>query len=290
MSQMTNFMENKVADYLRGQGLASLPATNWYLALGSAASDSSFTELSGTAYARQAVTRSLPKWAGTQGAGSVLASSGTSHATSNNDAISWGTPGSNWGTASYVGLFDASTSGNCWMWIPISAITITTGNPDPVQIAAGSLQMTLGLTGGMSDAFANSLIDLIFRAQAYSMPSPIYAALFTSTPSNAGGGTEVSGGSYARASLTPSTANLSGTQSAGSTAASSGTGGRISNNGALAFPAPTADWGTVVAVGFFDASTGGNLLFWHALTSPASVVNGGPAPSFAADALGITLA
>lgn len=288
MSRMTDYMENKLADYLRGEGI-TLP-TNWYFALGSAASDSSFTELSGTGYARVTLPRSLANFAGTQGAGSTLASSGTSHITSNNGAISWGTPGSNWGTASFVGLFDDPTAGNCWMIVPISAVTITTGNPDPVQVAAGALQLSLGLTGGCSDYLANKLVDLIFRAQSYSWPSSIWLALYTAAPTNAGGGTEVTGGSYARVELVPDLLTLSGTQAAASTVASSGTGGRISNNDALAFPAPTADWGTVVALGIRDASTSGNLLFWHLLTTSASVVDDGPAPSYAPDALGITLA
>ncbi|MEO8527291.1 MAG: hypothetical protein ABI460_21345 [Caldimonas sp.] len=287
MSQMTNYMENKLADFLRGQGL-TLP-TNWYMALGSAASDSSFTELSGTGYARQSVARSLANFAGTQGAGTTVASSGTSHATSNNGAISWGDPGSAWGTANYVGFFDASTGGNCWIVVPISPLVITTGSPNPVQVAIAGLALALGITGGCSDYFANKLIDLIFRAQSYSIPATVYDALYTSAPSNAGGGVEVSGGSYARLAIVPGLSTISGTPPAGSTSASSGSAGRISNNADLAFPAPTADWGTVVAKGILDAASSGNLLMWAALTAPRTVLNGGPAVHYPADNWGLTL-
>jgi hypothetical protein len=288
MSYLTNFGENKLVDYLRAQGIASLPA-NWYLGLLSAFAEGSVTELSGTGYARVSRARSLANFAGTQAAGSTLASTGTSHATSNNAAVSWGTPGGNWGTATYVGFFDASTAGNCWFVVPITSTVITTGNPDPVQIASAGLSMTLGLTGGLSDYFSNALIDLVWRAQAFSLPTPWYVALYTATPSNSGGGTEATGGSYARVSLTPDDLTLYSTQG-DTSAASSGSAGRTANVAAVTFPSPTADWGTVVAMGILDASSGGNLLFWHALTSSQSVVSGGPAPAFASDALGITLA
>jgi hypothetical protein len=79
--------------------------------------------------------------------------------------------------------------------------------------------------------------------------------------------------------------NFAGTQAAGSTTASSGTGGTTSNNGAITFPAPTANWGSVVAFGIFDALSGGNLLFYANLTVAKTVNNGDAAPSFAAAAL-----
>lgn len=289
MSQFTDYAENKIADYFRGQGLAGLP-TNWYIGLGSAASDGSFTELSGTGYARVSVARSLTNFAGTQGAGTTLASSGTSHSTSNNTLIDFGTTGGSWGgPASHIGFFDASTSGNCWIWLTLpSPVTVSAGGI-PVSIAIGAIAVTLGLTGGMTDYCANKLIDLIFRAQAYTWPSNLYGALYTATPSNAGGGTEVSGGGYARAAIASSLTAWSGTQSAGSTVASSGTSGRMSNNAALTYPAPTGSQGTVAWEGLKDASTAGNLMFWGAIAS-RTISSGGTAQSHAANTLAITLA
>jgi hypothetical protein len=116
------------------------------------------------------------------------------------------------------------------------------------------------------------------------VPPTLYVGLFTVTPSDTGGGTEVSGGSYARVAATPSLANFAGTQSAGSTTASTGTGGTTSNNASITFPAATADWGTAVAVGIFDAATGGNLLFYGALTSNQAIPSGVTA-SYAAGTL-----
>lgn len=286
--QLTDYAENKIIDAIRGQGL-TLP-TNWYFALASAASDAGITELSGTGYARVALARSTANFNNTQADGTTAASSGTSHATGNTAAISWGTPGSAWGTANFIGIMDASTGGNCWFWIAISPIAITTGSPSPLQVAAGAIALIFGLTSGVGDAFANSLIDLLFRGVTYTFPATLYVALYKVAPSSAdAGGTEVSGGSYARVAITPSLTSLSGTQSAGSTTASSGVAGRSSNNAAIVFPAPTANWGTVVAAALRDASTGGTLLYVIALGTPQTITSAGPAPTFDPNTLGISV-
>lgn len=141
----------------------------------------------------------------------------------------------------------------------------------------------------ITNSLENSLIDFLFRAQTLTPPASLFFALFTAAPSDAGGGTEVAGGSYARVGVTRSLANFAGTQSAGSTTASSGTGGATSNNGTITFPAPTANWGVVTHMGVFDASTAGTLWVWGALTVSKTINNGDPAPSFAAGAFTFTL-
>lgn len=153
-------------------------------------------------------------------------------------------------------------------------------------ILAFSLVVSLpALSGSMSDYLENKLIDALLRGQAYTMPATTYWSLYTACPTDAGGGTEVTGGSYARVAVTSSLANWAGTQSAGSTTASSGTGGTTSNNGAVTFPAPTAAWGVVTCFGGFDAASAGNLLIWAALTTNKTINNGDAAPSFAAGSL-----
>jgi hypothetical protein len=279
MSKMTDYMECKLADWVRGQGL-TLPAA-WHFAPLSAWSDSSFTEI-GVGLSRVSKTRSLANFAGTQGDGSTLASSGTTHTTSNNTTIPFGTASGS-ATMSHVGLMDAASGGQCWMgWQLEDPLVIASS--DVVTLAAGQIKFSLGLAGGMTDYLANKLIDLLFRGQSYSFPSPIYVGLLT-------GGVEVGGGvGYARASLTPSLASLSGTQSAGSTTASSGTGGRTANNALITFPQPSGSWSTPDEAGIFDAASAGNTLFQQALTSPTSIGASSPPPSFAPNALGISFA
>lgn len=142
----------------------------------------------------------------------------------------------------------------------------------------------------MSDYLENKLVDHIFRNRSYSVPSTIYVALFTAAPSDSGGGTEVSGGSYARVQVGPSDSAWESTQGTTSAVASSGTGGATQNGSAITFPTPSANWGSITHFGIFDASTSGNLLMWGALTVAKTVNNGDPAPSFAAGALDVTLA
>lgn len=137
----------------------------------------------------------------------------------------------------------------------------------------------------LSDYLENKILDYVLRAQAFSAPATTYVALLTAAPSDTGGGTEVTGGSYARVAVTSSLTNWAGTQSTGSTTASSGTGGQTSNNNTITFPAPTANWGVVTHMGVYDASTSGNLLFYAALTVSKTINNGDAAPSFAAAAL-----
>ena len=141
----------------------------------------------------------------------------------------------------------------------------------------------------MSDYLENKLVDQLFRGQTAPTTTTLYVALLTAAPSDSGGGTEVTGGSYARVAVTSSLANWAGTQSAGSTVASSGTGGQTSNNAAITFPTPSATWGTVTHFGIYDAASGGNLLFWGALTI-SKTINQSDTVTFPAASLSITFA
>lgn len=139
-----------------------------------------------------------------------------------------------------------------------------------------------------SDYLENRLIDFLFRGQTLTAPSTVYVGLSTTACSDSSFGTEVSGGSYARASVTSSLANWAGTQSAGSTTASSGTGGQTSNNGTVTFATPTAGWGTVSHWFLADALTSGNLLFCASLTT-SKTINSGDTVTISAGGLTATL-
>jgi hypothetical protein len=140
-----------------------------------------------------------------------------------------------------------------------------------------------------SDVLENAILDHLFRGATYAKPTNLYFALFTAAPNDAGGGTEVSGGSYARVTVAPSNSNFNGTH--GSTSgASSGMSGQITNAVAITWPAPTANWGTCNAFGIFDAATVGNLLIWGMLNTAKTVNNGDSAPSFSPGNFQVTLA
>lgn len=116
-----------------------------------------------------------------------------------------------------------------------------------------------------SDYLEGQIIAHIFRTASFTKPTHLYVALFTAAPNDAGGGTEVTGGSYARVDVPPLDANW---------AAPSAGNGVTSNVAAINFGTATASWGTLTHFGIFDASTSGNLLVWGALTSSRTVNNG----------------
>src|SRR4030095_7335610 len=106
-------------------------------------------------------------------------------------------------------------------------------------------------TAQASDYLENLIVDHLFRTRTWTKPTALYLALYTSAPSDSGGGTEVAGGSYARVNLAPLDTNWNATQG-GTSGNSSGTSGQTSNALAITFPAPTAHWGTVTHFGILD--------------------------------------
>lgn len=133
--------------------------------------------------------------------------------------------------------------------------------------------------GDMSDYLKNEWRKHIFRTGSFTKPTALYYGLYTAAPTDAGGGTEVTGGSYARVNLAPLDANYD----------AHATAGRTRNQSTITFPSPTAAWGTVTHMGVFDASTAGNLLFWKALNTPRVINNGDPAPVFNANAFDVQI-
>lgn len=146
------------------------------------------------------------------------------------------------------------------------------------------------ISGGLSDYLENHLIDHILRNRAWARPVGLYVALFTVPPTDAGGGTEVSGGSYARILVAPSDTNWQSTQGTTSAVASSGTAGRTANGNSVVFASPTGNWGSITHFAIFDALTGGNLLGYGPLNQIKAVNNGDPAPNFPPAALTVTFA
>ena len=125
----------------------------------------------------------------------------------------------------------------------------------------------------MTDYLENKLADNFFRTTTYTRPAALYIALYTTTTTDAGGGTEVTGGSYARQALNPLDTNWYATQG-GTTGASSGSGGSTSNAVEIAFPVATAGWGTILDIAIMDAASAGNMLFHGALTVSKTVNTG----------------
>lgn len=112
--------------------------------------------------------------------------------------------------------------------------------------------------GALTDYLENKLLDHVLCNTAYTPPTTVYVGLFTAAPGEAGGGTEVSGGGYAR-------------QAASFSAAANG---QASNSADIVFPVATADWGTITHIALFDAQTAGNMLLYAALAASKTIQTG----------------
>lgn len=130
---------------------------------------------------------------------------------------------------------------------------------------------------GFSDFLENELLDHVFSNAAYSPGATLYLALFTAAPTDAGGGTECSGGSYDRADVANNATNFP-----------AASGGAKSNGASLPFATASGSWGLVTHWALFDANSGGNMLVWGALTADKTI-DSGDTPSFAIGDLDITL-
>jgi hypothetical protein len=108
-----------------------------------------------------------------------------------------------------------------------------------------------------SDYLETEVLEFAFTTSGGTRPTAWYLALFTAAPSDSGGGTEVSGGAYARQSVTFTVS-----------------GNTATNSAEIEFPVATANYGSVTHVGVFDASSAGNLLAHAALTSSKTIETG----------------
>lgn len=98
-------------------------------------------------------------------------------------------------------------------------------------------------------------------------PSTVYLALFTAAPSASGGGTEVSGGGYARVAITNN-----------STSFPAASGATKNNGTSVDFGTASAAWGTVVWAAYVKTSSGtlgsSDIIYAGPLSTPRVVDSG----------------
>jgi hypothetical protein len=137
--------------------------------------------------------------------------------------------------------------------------------------------------GSFSDYAEAKVLDYVFSGAAFTPPANLFVALYTATPTDAGGGTELTIGSlgYTRVSVTNNATNFPASTGTSPTTKSNGTAITFGTN-------TTTDWGTITAVALFDAASAGNMIAWTALTVSKPVMVGDTA-SFAIGALTFTL-
>lgn len=113
---------------------------------------------------------------------------------------------------------------------------------------------------GLSNYAEDLVLDWLFTTGSATRPTSWYVGLFTVAPGEGGGGTEVSGNSYARQAATFTVSGTAPTQAA--------------NSSGIEFPTATGSWGTIVAAAIFDASTSGNMIAFADLTTPKTIDSG----------------
>ena len=125
----------------------------------------------------------------------------------------------------------------------------------------------------MSNFLENALINATLRNTTYTSVATVYVSLWTSDPTDAGSGTEVSGGSYARTAVTFAAPS----------------NGVTTNSADVTFPTATASWGVVGWIGINDAATSGNLLY-HTALDTAKAIDSGDIFKISTGNLSVTLA
>lgn len=248
MGSFSDYLENKFVDHILG---TAYTAPTVYLALCTATvtdsdTGSTITETSYTAYTRQTISF---------GAAS-------SRRVTQDANVTFPQAGDAGGTVTDWALVDAASSGNLLAYGTFSANKDIVDGSTP-SVASGEIWVEFS-AGAVSDYAAEAFLDLAFNGTAFTAPST-YAFLATATVSDDDTGstiTEPGSGAYARVQV-----NENGGSSPAWDLAS---GGVADNGAAITFPTATGSWGTVVAAGLADASSGGNLLVYdNAVTDQA---------------------
>lgn len=241
MGSLSNYAENELLDHLFNA--AYTPAATIYLALATAdptdaATGASMNEVANSgSYARTAITF-----------GAAAAKSITQNAT-----VTFPQASGSWGTVTHWAIVDSAThgAGNVLAYGSFTTSkSVVSGNTP--SVASG--EVVVSLSGNVGVGTANSLLDLMFRNQAYSKPDT-YLALTTVQVTDTMTGstiTEPSGNNYSRKQV-----NVNGGSSPTWDVAS---GGALANTHAITFATPSGSWGTVVGVAVVSANAAGNLL------------------------------
>ena len=125
----------------------------------------------------------------------------------------------------------------------------------------------------ISNYLENALINGTLRATTFTAPTTVYISLHTADPTDAGSGTEVSGGSYIRQSATFAAPS----------------NGASASNADVTFPQATGNWGTIGWIGIWDAQTTGNMLY-HTALDTSKAIDTGDIFKIASGSLTVTLA
>ena len=258
LTELSTYLENELYDHVLRNAAYTSPTTVYAALFGTTASTANLEagtltgEIAGNGYARQSISFGAP----TAGLGS------------NSAAVTFpANTGSNWGTIRYMAIMDASTAGNVLLYTQLDAdVTINVGNQ--FQFNIGDIDVDFQPAGSeIATALSNSLFDHVLRNTAYTSPTNVYLAMFTSTAieselqASTFTNEVANANAYARLALT----------------ATAPTDGAGSNSGDHTFAAASGgNWGTLRWVAVTDNATRGSgaVLVYTQLDSDV-VINDG---------------
>lgn len=230
MTDLSDYTETSALNILlRAASLTG--AANVYMALFTAnPSDSGGgTEAAFVSYARQACAFSAP----------------SSQTITNSGTLTYAAVTVSPVTITAIGIYDASSGGNLLAWKALSPTLAYAINDIPLfDVGAITVNIPTTAAVGLSDYSVDKILNVHFRNAAHTGAATIYMALFSASPTSAGGGTEFSHSGYARQAV----------------AFAAPSGGASTTSGALTFPAIATSSHTLTAMAVFDALTGGNML------------------------------
>ena len=240
--QISNYLEEKILDHTLRAISYSSPTTVYAALITSFTSDGdSVTEVSGVSYARQSMAFDAP----------------SNGVTANTSLITFPTAGSDWGTATHVGIYDAVSAGNLLFWAEFDIAKVIATSA-VFRIPAGSYDLTMG--GAFSLYLRDGLINHVLRNSALALPAAVYAGIGTGVSNN-------------NSSLSEPGAPTGYTRSGAITFASGGTG-KITNTTSFSFTASGGNFGSMTHVGYFDAASAGNLLYALQLEDAREIFDG----------------
>lgn len=126
------------------------------------------------------------------------------------------------------------------------------------------------MADNLPDIIENQLLDALVGTTPYSVTTPIKLALVTANGSDSAAGTEVTGGSYARQTITFGSASS----------------GQIANSTAISFTGMPAC--TVVGIEIYDSAGSPKRLAYGPLTNTRTVTSGDTV-QFASSAITLSL-
>ena len=185
MSAMTNYMETKMLNAMRGTAAAA-PVSVWVGMFLSNPGESGTggTEVSYEGYVRQQLQLTAPT------------ASGNTVGCTNSEALVFPTPPGSSGTVTHVAVFDAQTGGNMLCYAALNNNIVLTSETSP-RIQSGNVQCSLS-AGNMDASYKMRVLNWLRGTTISGFTS--YLALYNGDP--ASGGTELTGTGYARMAVT----------------------------------------------------------------------------------------